>query len=93
MRTDLQQAALVTRDAYASLLDLKNLVERVTEEIRIAEREAVGIAIGRYRVGEPLKKLRDAAESLKSAGFEAAISEARTKTQSALDLHVGLEQA
>ena len=92
MSTTLQQAALVTRDARESLQDQKTLVDSVTQKIRLAERQTVGVAIGRQQGEDPVKVLRDAVESLQSPDLEAAVSQARAKMQSALNMHLGLQQ-
>ena len=93
MSTTLQQAALVTRDARESLQDLKALIDGVAQKIRVAERQTVGVAIGRQQGEDPLKALQEAVDSLQSPSLEAAVSEARAKMQSALKLHLGLQQA
>jgi hypothetical protein len=68
--TNLQQGTLITRDAYVALSELKKLVDSATEKIRVAERETVGVAIGRQQSdNDPLKTLRDAAEALQSPNF------------------------
>ena len=93
MSTILQQAALVTRDAHESLQVLKTLVDGVAQKIRVAERQTVGVAIGREQGEDPLKALQEAVDSLQSANLDAAVSEARAKMQSALKLHLGMQQA
>jgi adenylosuccinate synthase len=80
----MQRAALVARDAHLALLDLKRLVDRATEKIRAAELGTVGLGIGRSQGDDPLATLRIAAETLRSPDFEAAISQARAKTDTAV---------
>jgi hypothetical protein len=71
---------------------LKELVDCVTEKTRIAERETVGVAIGRQKGDDPLQKLREAAEKLQSSNFEAAISQAREKMQTAVNWYVDVQK-
>ena len=84
--------ALITRDAHVAVSALKNLVDSVAEKIRVAERETVGVAIGRRLGDEPLRTLRDAAETLQSPNLEAAVSLAREKMQKALDWHLKTQE-
>jgi hypothetical protein len=92
-RSTLENAALITRDARMALAELKKLVDRAAEKLRTAERESVGLAISRRQGEDPLRTLQDAAEDLGSAGFEAAVSLAKEKVQSAVNLHLGLQGA
>jgi hypothetical protein len=92
--TKLQQRALITRDAHTALLNLKNLVDTATEQIRVAERESVGIAIGQHQQGEdPLKTLQTASETFRSPNFEAAVSAVREKMDTAVSWHLGAREA
>jgi hypothetical protein len=91
--TNLQQGTLITRDAYVALSELKRLVDSATEKIRVAERETVGVAIGRQQGDDPLRTLRDAAEALQSPNFEVAVSLAREKMQTAVDWHLRVQEA
>ena len=86
--TNLQQGTLIRRDAYVALSELKKLVDSTTEKIRVAERETVGVAIGRQQSNDPLRTLRDASQALQSPNFEAAVSLAREKMQTAVDWHL-----
>ncbi len=85
----MQDGALITREAHRALLDLKNLVDQATKEVRVAEREAVGLAIGSSHEGNPLEALRAVAEALQSPTFETAIMQARAKTETAVAWHLG----
>jgi hypothetical protein len=87
---ELENGALITRDAHVALAELKILVDRTAEKLRIAERETVGVAIGRGQEENPLRTLQDAAETLQSPNFEAAVSLAKEKMQSALNWHLRL---
>lgn len=79
----MRQAALTARDAHLALLELKKLVDSATQKIRAAEREIVGMAIGRTHTEEPFRALRAAVQSIESPAIEAAISEARSKMSDA----------
>ena len=85
---NLQQGMHITRDAYVALSELKKLVDSASEKIRVAERETVGVAIGHKQSDDPLRTLRDAAEALQSPNFEAAVSLAGEKMQTAVDWHL-----
>ncbi|HKF50939.1 MAG TPA: hypothetical protein VKB26_01390 [Candidatus Acidoferrales bacterium] len=84
MTLRVEQRALVTRDAYAALRDLKKLVDRATEEIHAAELETVRVAIGRAKEDSPLRTLMGAVETLRSPKFDAAIQQARQKMETAV---------
>jgi len=88
----MQNGALITRDAQVALAELKQLVDAATEKLRTAERETVGV-VGHGRDENPLRTLQDAADALQSPKFEAAVSLAKEKMQSALKWHLGLQRA
>jgi hypothetical protein len=88
----MQRAALITRDAHLALLDLKKLVDSATQKIHAAELETVGLAVGNSRGKDALSTLRAAAETLRSPDFDAAISQARSKIESAVALHLTAEE-
>jgi hypothetical protein len=90
---ELENGALITRDAHVALAELKILVDRTAEKLRAAERETVGVAIGRGPDENPLRTLQDAADTLQSPNFEAAVSLAKEKMQSALNWHLRLQRA
>lgn len=87
MNARMQRQALVTRDAYTALRNLKTLVDLATEKLHVAELETVDAAIGRAQTIDPLRTLLGAAEALRSPKFDAAIQEARVKTESAVASH------
>jgi hypothetical protein len=89
----LVNGALITRDAHVALAELKKLVDRASEKLRIAERETVGVAIGHSHHEDPLRTLQDAADALQSPNFEAAVSLAKEKMQSAVNWHLDLQRA
>jgi len=86
--TSMQRMALVARDAHSALLDLKRIVDSTVEKIRAAELQSVGAALGSPRTDDPLSTLRMAAEALRSADFETAVSQARSKTECAVSSYV-----
>jgi len=62
--TSLEQVALITREAYSALLHVKTLVESASNDIREAERETVGLAIGHEQEDDPITALRSATKIL-----------------------------
>ena len=90
--TNLQQGALITRDTYMALMELKKLVDGAAEKIRMAERETVAVTIGHRQGDDPLKTLQDVAETLQSGNFEAAVALAREKTLGAITWHLTLHE-
>jgi polysaccharide deacetylase 2 family uncharacterized protein YibQ len=84
------QGLLITRDAHEALAVLKKLVDSAEEKIRLAERETIAVAIGHRKDDDPLKTLRDAADTLQSLDFETAVSVVREKMQVAVEWHLNL---
>jgi len=84
------QGLLITRDAHEALAVLKKLVDSAEEKIRLAERETIAVAIGHRKDDDPLKTLRDAADTLQSPDFETAVSVVREKMQVAVEWHLNL---
>lgn len=82
------QGMLITRNAHEALAVLKKLVDGAEEKIRLAERETVAVAIGHQRGDDPLRTLRAVKETLKSQRFEAAVSDAREKIETAVEWHL-----
>jgi hypothetical protein len=77
---------LITRDAHEALAALKKLVDRAEEKIRLAERETVAVA---HRKGDdPLRTLRDVADTFQWPNFEDAVSVVREKMQVAVEWHL-----
>lgn len=87
----LPPGALSTRDARAALLDLKRLVDSAAEKIGAAERETVGVAVGKRQGDDPLRTLRTAAAALQSPNFDAAVSRVRETIKSAVAWHVEVQ--
>jgi myo-inositol catabolism protein IolC len=81
---NMQEGAIVAREASSAVIELKVLVDRTAEKVRAAERHAIGMAIGQREGDDALTMFRIAAEDLHSADFETALAQARTKTQAAL---------
>jgi hypothetical protein len=67
-------------------------VDSAAQRIRVAERETVGVAIGRRRGDDPLRTRQDAAETLQSPNLEAAVSLAREKMQTAVNWHLRVQE-
>src|ERR1700719_5005194 len=89
----LENGALITRDAHTALEELKQLVDSATEKLRTAERETIGVAIGHSQHDDPLRTLQDAADTLQSPSFEAAVSQAKEKMQTAVNWHLRVQRA
>jgi len=83
----MRQAALIARDAHVALLELRRLVDAAAQKTRAAEMQIVGASIGRTPDGDPLEALRAVSQALQSPGFEAAISEAKSKMSDAVACH------
>jgi fructose/tagatose bisphosphate aldolase len=69
-------------------VELKKLVDTATEKTHAAERDAVGVAIGRSHGADPVETLRVVSESSELSTFEEAVSQARAKMQSAVTWHL-----
>ena len=82
------QGMLITRDAHNALAVLKKMVDGADEQIRLAERETAAVAIGHQKDDNPLRTLRDVEDTLKSQRFEAAVSDAREKIETAVQWHL-----
>ena len=90
---NMQAGAAVARQASSAVIELKVLVDRTAEKVRAAERQAIGTAIGQREGDDALRMFRVAAEDLQSANFEAALLQARAKTQAAIaSLSTGRER-
>jgi hypothetical protein len=82
------QGVLITREAHEALASLKRLVDSAEEKIRLAERETAAVAIGHRKDDDPLRTLRHVEDTLKSQRFEAAVSDAREKIETAVEWHL-----
>ena len=89
----LQEAVLTAREAHSALETLKTIVDGATNSVREAELGAVGLAARPHRRrNEPIQALRSVAQALRSSSFEAALEEARFKTEAAVAHLVAAEQ-
>jgi hypothetical protein len=59
-------------------------VDSAANTVRDAERKTVGLAISHDRKGDPIAALRSATETLRSPSFEAGVSDARLKMETAV---------
>lgn len=84
---ELQQGALITRDAHEALRSLKSLVDLATESAHAAEMESVSMAVGHTQGEESRRTLLAAAEMLRSPKFESALRRALAKVESAVAWH------
>lgn len=83
MSTEMQKRALAARDAHLALLELKKLVDEAAHVTHAAELEAVHLAV-RSRQGEDVRStLRVVVDRLSSPDFEATLSQAREKLETA----------
>ena len=73
--------------AHSTLLDLKRLVDDATATAHAGELEAVSLAISPRPGGDAPTKLRVAVEHLQAANFEATLSQAREKLETAVAWH------
>jgi len=89
---NLQYGALLTREAYSALLNLKDLVELAVNNAHTASMQTVGFAVNAQPVGDPLGALKTAANTLESSIFDSAVSEAWAKIETAVDWHEELRE-
>jgi hypothetical protein len=81
------KGALITREAYLALLDLRSLVDSAVEKAHTAGLDTVGLTVSPQPCGDPLCALRVAAQTLQSETFDHTLAEARTKIETALAWH------
>jgi hypothetical protein len=81
------KGALITREAYFALLDLRSLVETAVEKAHMAGLDTVGLTVSPQVAGDPLHALRAASETLQSSAFDSALAEARHKIETAMAWH------
>jgi hypothetical protein len=84
MNIEMQKRALATREAHLALLDLKKVVDEVTQTTHAAQLEAVHLAIRSRPTEETSTSLRDVLELLGSPNFEATLSRVRETLQIAM---------
>ena len=90
---NMEKGALITREAYLALLEVKCLVEEAVEKAHVAGFETAGLAVSRNPTGDPLRTLKAAAAAVGSSGFETALAEARHKVESAVAWHENRQQS
>jgi len=81
------KGALITREAYLALLDLRSLAETAVEKAHVAGLDTVGLTVTPQSTGDPLRALRVVAETLQSSTFNTALAEARCKIETAVAWH------
>ena len=81
------RGALITREAYMALLDLKSMIEVATEKAHVAGLDSAGMTVSPKPLGDPLRALKVASETLQSPAFESAIAQARSKIDMAVAWH------
>ena len=81
------KGALITREAYMALLDLRSLVDQAVEKAHTAGLDSAGLTVSLQPCGDPLCALRVASQTLQSETFDNTLAEARTKIETALAWH------
>lgn len=81
---NMHQGALITREAYLALLDLQSLVAAAVEKAHTAGLDTVGMTVSPQPLGDPLHALRIAAQTLHSSSFDSALTDARSKIDTAM---------
>jgi hypothetical protein len=83
----MHKGALITREAYMALLDLKSLIEVAAEKAHVAGLDSAGLTVSPQPIGDPLRALKMASDTLQSPAFDSAVAEARSKIDSAVAWH------
>ena len=83
----MHKGALVTREAYLALLDLRSIVEAAVEKAHTAGLDTAGLTVSPQPNGDPLGALRIASQTLQSETFDSALADARTKIEIAMAWH------
>lgn len=83
------KGALITREAYMALLDLRSLVDSAVEKAHTAGLDSMGLTVSLQPCGDPLCALRVAAQTLQSEIFDNTLADARNKIETALAWHTG----
>lgn len=89
---NMTEGALVAREAYLALEDLKKVVERALEKTRAASLDAAGLTVSEKPIGDPLSALTVAADTLQPEVLDRAVTHARNKIEVAVSWHKGLSQ-
>jgi len=86
MNRETPKQALATREAHEALLELKKLVDEVTVTTHAAELESFCLAVKRKQGTSVRGTLQTVIERLKSPNFDAVLSEAREKLETAVSI-------
>ena len=87
LSSDKCKGAVITREAYLALLDLRSLVNSAVEKAHTAGLDTVGLTVSPLPCGDPLCALRVASQTLQSETFDHTLAEARAKIETALAWH------
>jgi hypothetical protein len=82
-----QPGALITREAYCALRQLKSLIEVAVSKTYTASLETVALTVDREPTIDPLLELRVAADTLQSPTFDEVLTEVRAKVGAAIAWH------
>jgi hypothetical protein len=83
MNSEMRKRAMATRDAHLALLELKKLVDEATRRTHAAELEAIHLAISSTQSSVIRTTLKVVMEHVKSAKFDATLSQVREKLEEA----------
>jgi hypothetical protein len=86
MTRETPKQALATREAHEALLELKKVVDEVTVTTHVAELELFCLAVKREQGTSVRGTLQTVIERLKSPNFDAVLSEAREKLETAVSI-------
>jgi hypothetical protein len=86
MPGDTPKLALAAREAHEALLQLKKLVDEATVATHAAELESFWLAAKREQLTDVRRALQTVIEQLKSPGFDAVLSVAREKLETAMSI-------
>jgi len=86
MLGDTPKQAFAAREAHEALLELKKLVDEATVATHAAELESFCLAVKREQTTSVRQTLEIVIERLKSPNFDAALSMAREKLETAVSV-------
>ena len=89
---NMQEGALVAREAHLALENLKRVVDRALLKTRAASLDAAGLCVCQKPICDPLSALNVAADTLQPSVLDSAISEARSKIEVAVAWHKKVSQ-
>lgn len=87
LSSSMHKGALITREAYLALLDLRSLVEAAVEKAHTAGLDTAGLTVCPQPIGDPLRALRIASQTLQSETFDSALADAKSKIEIAMAWH------